>query len=159
MSNEMRLVLNTQKGVKGFIAIPIEERFWAKVNKEGPLWNGTACWLWTGAKDRLNYGRFNIGGQMTLAHRYAYETLVALIPEGLEPDHLCRVPSCVNPEHLEPVTHKINIQRGNPTGVANLRKTHCPKGHPYDLFNTYTDKRGKRSCSQCRHLLRIRGVS
>lgn len=67
-------------------------------------------------------------------------------------DHLCRRPSCVNPEHLEPVTRSENLRRGNvgQSGLAQLNKakTHCPKGHPYDEENTYHYK-GSRYCRQC----------
>ena len=76
----------------------LPERFWNKVNKtEG-------CWLWTAALSH-GYGRFGKGGA---AHRLAWEDRNGPIPEGLVLDHLCRVPRCVNPEHLEPVTHREN---------------------------------------------------
>ena len=127
-----------------------EERFWPRVNKNGPLWNGTPCWLWTGAKNKLGYGRFSLGGwhgKLIGAHVFAYVQLVGPIPDGLEPDHLCRNPSCVNPAHLEPVTHSINLQRGLTGKIKNPQtaKTHCPKGHPYD----YVNRQGKRECRTC----------
>jgi HNH endonuclease len=84
------------------------ERFWAKVDKT------ESCWLWTGALAK-GYGQF--GGtrkQRIQAHRWAYQELVGSIPEGLELDHLCRVRRCVNPAHLEPVTHSVNIMRSVP---------------------------------------------
>jgi hypothetical protein len=80
------------------------ERFWNYVDKHSsPL----GCWLWTGATLR-GYARF----KTKTAYRFAYEHLVGPIPEGLDIDHLCRVKACVNPDHLEPVTRKVNIRRG-----------------------------------------------
>ncbi len=86
---------------------PAEQRFWAKVSKTDE------CWLWTGSKND-GYGKFRpVANQRpVLAHRYAYELLVGPIPRDLTLDHLCRVHSCVNPEHLEPVTRRENILRG-----------------------------------------------
>ena len=83
-----------------------KERFWAKVKKTD------GCWLWTGWKNDRGYGNFEVDSTRTVkAHRFAYEVLVGPIPDGLTLDHLCRNPSCVNPEHLEPVTLRENIMR------------------------------------------------
>jgi hypothetical protein len=71
------------------------------------------------------------------------------VPEGLELDHLCRVRGCVNPKHLEPVTHRENLMRGESWSAVNARKTHCPEGHPYDETNTYIDGKGRRRCREC----------
>jgi hypothetical protein len=91
-----------------------EVAFWAKVNKDGPLSAHRPdlgpCWLWTAAHHR--YGIFQPEKGNQLAHRIAYEMLVGPVPEGLELDHLCRVTLCVNPAHLEPVTHRENVRRG-----------------------------------------------
>lgn len=119
-----------------------EERFWAKVNKTD------TCWLWTAAKI-CGYGTFGIGGQNVYAHRYSYELLVGPIPTRLQIDHLCRVRHCVNPAHLDPVTQRENIRRGD-TGKHHREKTHCPQGHSYDEENTYRDRRGWRQCVNCR---------
>jgi hypothetical protein len=96
--------------------VTAEDRFWAKVKKDGPV-PGYApqlggCWLWTGAKHALGYGQQRIDWRIVPAHRFSYELLVGPIPEGLQIDHLCRVPSCVRPSHLEPVTHRENGLRG-----------------------------------------------
>lgn len=99
-----------------------EERFWAMVDK------GDSCWLWTGGA-RDGYGVFRVGRRKVQAHRFAYETLVGPIPDGLHIDHLCRRPRCVNPAHLEPVTCRENLARGaSRTFKAHLAGT-CVKGH------------------------------
>ena len=82
-----------------------QQRFWAKVNKTPD------CWLWTGGKTGEGYGVFSLHGRDVRAYRYAYELLVGAIQSGLFIDHLCRVPACVNPAHLQPVTPQINSQR------------------------------------------------
>lgn len=67
------------------------------------------CWNWTAARTKLGYGKIS---PRLLAHRAIYELSVGPISDGLELDHLCRNPSCVNPDHLEPVTHAENLRRG-----------------------------------------------
>ena len=114
--------------------ISTEERFWNKVSKDN---NG--CWLWLGARSGRGwkqYGSFWNGTKLICAHRYAYEYKNGVIPEGLQLDHLCRHRLCVNPMHLELVTNQENCQRGN-TGLHNLIKFCCPKGHKYSPQNTY----------------------
>jgi hypothetical protein len=73
---------------------------------------------------------------------------VGPIPRGLVIDHLCRNTICVNPDHMQVVTVRENTLRGNTFQARNLRKTHCPQGHPYDQANTYLH-RGKRHCRIC----------
>src|SRR3990167_5623746 len=109
---------------------PSEFYFWAKVDKKGL----NDCWLWKGA-DTQGYGHFKTKGKYLLAHRFAYETIVGLIPAGLTLDHLCRQRACVNPLHLEPVTRGENVLRGIGRSARNARKTHCIRGHPFDEAN------------------------
>jgi hypothetical protein len=128
-----------------------EERFWDKVDKDGPLWNGTPCWVWIAHRMPLGYGQFRVAGHGILAHRWAYEACVGPIPKHLELDHLCRNRPCVSPKHLEAVTHSVNNRRGF---NHQLAKTHCPHGHPYDLSNTriVSTKKGRgyqRICNAC----------
>lgn len=119
----------------------VDERFWAKVEKtEG-------CWLWTASQDN-GYGNFWSGTRQMRAHRWSYERLIGPVPDGLELDHLCRVRHCVNPDHLEPVTHRENSRRGV-VGWNNASKTHCPQGHPYDERNTRYRGPDGRSCRIC----------
>jgi|ERR1035437_803322 hypothetical protein len=136
-----------------------EERFWAKVNKNGPIPEFAPllgnCWIWTGSRQRYGYGSFGVhddthktGWRRVLAHRFAYELLVGAIPKELpDIDHLCRVSSCVRPFHLEPVTHRENGLRG----MAGWLKTHCKNGHEFTAENTYLNpSTGHRSCLICR---------
>lgn len=90
------------------------------------------CWNWLGWS-KSGYGGLSKDGKRHRAHRYIYELLVGKIPEGLEIDHLCRNKKCVNPEHLEPVTHSENMRR---TKGFRKRKTHCVKGHEFTKENT-----------------------
>jgi hypothetical protein len=120
-------------------------RFWAFVDIQGE----DDCWIWHGKVHRGDYGYF-AGVVNCYAHRFAYEDLIGPIPVGLTLDHLCRVPRCVNPKHLEPVTGKVNILRGNGWAAHNARKTHCKQGHPFDTKNTYTNPEGERVCCTCR---------
>lgn len=117
------------------------------------------CWLWTGARSGSGRGNFMPDGRrsgkrrMVYAHRFAYELLVGPVPEGLELDHLCRIPLCVNPEHLEAVTHQENVHRGIAPSAVNARKTHCRRGHPLSGMNLYIEPgTGGRRCVICRNL-------
>lgn len=133
--------------------IPRAIRFWSKVDKG----DGTGCWLWTSSQNQVGHGVFTErrGGptKSSSAHRVAYEYLVGPIPAGLQLDHLCRNPPCVNPAHLEPVTPKENNRRANEQDGRGAYKTHCPQGHPYSLENTRVnvDPSGQlhRSCRAC----------
>lgn len=122
-------------------------RFWSKVRKTDH------CWEWVGTRHGEGYGYIGFGGRAGrnyLAHRVAYELLVGPIPDGLGLDHLCRNRPCVRPEHLEPVTDKVNILRGVGPSAQHAKATHCPRGHEYTPENTYPHPRG-RDCLTCRH--------
>ena len=112
------------------------------------------CWLWAGAR-RTEYGVIRVGSQidgtrgMAPAHRVLYELVVEPIPAGLEPDHLCKNGMCVNPDHIEPVTHQVNISRSDGFAGVNARKTHCINGHEFSDENTHIDYRGRRKCRAC----------
>lgn len=129
-----------------------EKRFWTKVNKDGPIPPTRPdlgpCWIWTACKNRTGYGKFGLGYRTILAHRYAYESIVGPVPVGLVLDHLCINPPCVNPHHLEPVTHRINTLRGTNPPAQNARKTVCKHGHPLSGANLVMIK-GVRSCNEC----------
>lgn len=106
------------------------------------------CWTWNGQRKSDGYGRIWFQGRMTLAHRAVYTLLVGEILEGLTLDHLCRVPWCVNPAHLEPCSVGENSLRGNTLAGVNARKTACDNGHPYTPETVYV-WRGNRHCRIC----------
>ena len=112
-----------------------------------------ACWLYPGYLDRNGYARLRVrtpdGYRMLRVHRMIYEHLVGPIPEGLELHHRCETPACCNPAHLEPVTHRDNLLRGNGWPGVNARKTHCLHGHPFDEANTLVTPDGRRQCRAC----------
>lgn len=118
----------------------------------------SGCLVWLAGKSADGYGRFRPAGRQsstTFAHRWSYEHHVGPIPDGLHIDHLCRNPSCVNPDHLEAVTCRENSLRGAGFVATNSAKTHCPVGHPYSGENLYT-YRGARACRTCRREARRR---
>lgn len=121
-----------------------EDRIFAKINQ--PI--GASCWEWQGYRMKAGHGRCRVDGRKVLVHRWVWEFLVGEIPDGLSLDHLCRNASCVNPEHLEPVTHRVNVLRGRAPAAAHAKKTECPQGHPYDEQNTRV-YRGSRYCITC----------
>lgn len=126
---------------------PVELRFWAKIGKV----NTEQCWVWQASKYNRGYGCFTITSHNQVsAHRYSYQLLRGPIPAGLELDHLCRNTSCVNPWHLEAVTHQVNMQRGDGVARENFQKATCKNGHPYDVRYTRKDGRVERFCRQCR---------
>ena len=128
----------------------LKQKFWAKV-----VVKENGCWEWIGANNGKGYGQFWDGTKLVTAHGFAYGLLRGSIPEGLEPDHLCRNKKCVNPAHIEPVTRSENTRRGiGPTlaGEKQRQKTHCPHGHPYSSENTYITPKGHRQCRICRRI-------
>jgi hypothetical protein len=124
-----------------------DTKFWEKVDVRGP----DECWEWRACRNKNGYGRVNHPHfKTTWAHRVAYLLKVGPIPDGLQLDHLCRNRACVNPAHLEPVTQRVNLQRGE---LAT--KTHCPQGHPYSGDNLIV-RRGARECRTCRNARALR---
>jgi len=107
------------------------ERFLAKVEKTD------TCWIWTATKCAKGYGRFN----GTTAHRFGYEHYKRPIPEHWQIDHLCKVTSCVNPDHLEAVTLEENLRRQH---AAN--GIHCLMGH------IKTNVNGRLRCYVCQSI-------
>ena len=106
------------------------------------------CWNWKATTSR-GYGYFRLGSRMVSAHRFAYELFKDNIPEKLQIDHLCRNRKCVNPDHLEPVTAKENLYRGNPVFLLNKNKSHCKNGHEFTIEGVWKNKNGGRYCKKC----------
>ncbi len=107
--------------------------------------SATGCWEWLGRRNSSGYGMLGRRG----AHRLVYTLLKGDIPDGLQLDHLCRNRGCVNPDHLDPVTQKVNILRGVGATAQHARATHCPEGHPYEGDNLRVHTQGFRRCRAC----------
>lgn len=129
--------------------VEIPTRIAAKI-KPNP---STGCFEWTGALDGRGYGNVRVGRQVRKAHRVVYEVVRGPVAPELDCDHLCRVPSCVRPSHLQPVRHVVNVRRGAAMwvpGALQRAKTHCPRGHAYTPANTYVQpSTGGRLCRAC----------
>lgn len=140
---------------------PPAERFWTKVDKAGPAPTFAPelgpCWLWTAALSH-GYGMFGDGTKTDLgnwravkAHKWLWEQVNGPVPDGLELDHLCRVTRCVRPDHLEAVTHAVNMERAPWTAVqVNRAKTRCPAGHDYAEHGYFDPTVNGRRCRPCK---------
>jgi hypothetical protein len=119
------------------------------------------CWIYTGSLNPSGYGQVNVGRRgegRVMTHRATYEFFRAEIPEGLFLDHLCRNRACVNPWHLEPVTPKVNSERGDMAGNGehHRSKTECVHGHPFTPENTLRTTQGHRQCRTCHNARALR---
>lgn len=123
------------------------ETFWTRVEKTN------SCWFWKGAKTSAGYGHLVLDGTHEYAHRLTYRLENGPITEGLHIDHLCRVRHCVNPAHLEAVSHAENVRRGlAPFGVL---RSECKRGHDIsDPENVRELTNGTRQCLIC-HRIRM----
>lgn len=124
-----------------------EARLWSKIDRQGDHW------MWQGKPNSGGYGRFWVDGRLDYAHRVVYRHLVGPIHEHVQLDHTCRVHLCVRPEHLDPVTSRVNILRGIGPAATHHQQTQCVNGHPFDEENTYwrLDRANpSRICRRCR---------
>lgn len=128
---------------------PILDRFWSKVDLNGPIPTHRAdlgrCWLWTAPLSRLGYATFGIGSRLdgtrrvVHAHTWAYETFIGPLPKGKEPDHLCRIRHCIRPTHLEAATHTENVRRRGDLKLSIelarlIRERHAIQAIPYPIL-------------------------
>lgn len=119
-----------------------------RATREKLAWSGE-CLVWTGCCTANGYGKLKRNKKSGTVHRWVYLTFVGPVPAGLQLDHLCRNRRCCRPEHLEPVTAKVNNLRGHSVAAKNSRKTHCTRGHVFDESNTTITKAGTRRCRAC----------
>jgi hypothetical protein len=123
------------------------QRFWSRVEVPN---QPSCCWEWTGALTDRGYAEVSLDGLVFKSHRVAYSDLIESVPTDKMIDHLCRNRKCVNPDHLQIASDKMNVRTGfSPSGV-HARKTHCPQGHPYDNVNTYWWNGTNRQCKTCK---------
>lgn len=128
-----------------YASVEAGTRFWAMVKM------GDDCWEWQGYVNAKGYGRFSPRPGVTVqAHRFAYQLDHGEIPDSLQLDHLCRNRRCVRPIHLEPVTNRTNVLRGEGFAAVNAEKAVCVNGHPFTDANTVLDRRGWRRCLICK---------
>lgn len=122
-------------------------RFLSKVVKT------ESCWVWQAATIRRGYGEFWDGKRKLLAHRWIWSQRNGEIPPGHFIDHMCRNPSCVNPDHLRAVTPRVNaLENNNSPTAINHRKTHCKHGHEFSGENLIrrNPHDPRRVCRECK---------
>lgn len=147
------MVIKNRLSNGNFATIPMLERLNAKINKT------VSCWEWVASKQN-GYGILNNKNGSNLAHRIMYELYVGEIPNGLVIDHLCRNKGCVNPKHLEPVTQRENITRGDQPKIISEKyknQKKCIRGHSLEnnrhIYTRVDKSNGKtylqRRCKTC----------
>lgn len=123
------------------------ERFWKFVREDAE----TGCWLWVGSRMKFGHGQMRANGRTMLAHRFAWNVVAGReFTEGLELDHLCRNPGCVNPAHLEEVDHRTNLLRGVGVPAINAAKVSCIHGHPLSGGNLVVEQGKSGPQRRCR---------
>lgn len=134
------------------MTLGLPERIEAKISPEP----NSGCWLWTGGlRDKKDgYGGVGWEGKVWRSHKLVYTLLVHSVPDNMDLDHLCRNRICCNPDHLEPVTRKVNIHRGEGVARHKALQTHCKHGHEFNEANTYS-YRGNRLCRPCHSKLTL----
>jgi hypothetical protein len=136
---------------------PLSVRFWAKVNKRGPIPKHRPrlgrCWVWTASTAGGGYGKIlsegGRSGRLIQAHHFLWIEKHGPIPQGKELDHLCRNRACIRDSHVEPVTRRVNVLRGIGFPAKQAAQTSCINGHLFNEENTYR-WRGHRLCKTCR---------
>lgn len=120
-------------------------RFWLKVERD----EQTRCWQWVASKNSSGYGTFGVKRRIVATHRLTFSIFNGPLDSSLEIDHLCRNRACCNPAHLEQVTKRTNVLRGENNAAQNARKSVCKAGHPLEGENVYQNG-NRRICKACR---------
>mgnify|MGYP001587424615 CR=1 FL=1 len=140
--------------MKNRTKLPLAIRFISLISAD----KSSGCWNWLGKKDKKGYGQIDINGRSWRTHLFSLDYFrpleyAKLVPNKIEPDHLCRNTSCANPYHIEMVTRHTNLIRGTSPIAINYAKKMCIHGHPFNEKNTYyiRDKHGgvERRCKEC----------
>lgn len=147
--------LNAQKGIKGFVRMPLEQRFWEKVDRRGP----GECWPWTGSSHARGYGQIWINGRLEKATRVSWSLQNGKpFPSHLHACHACDNPNCVNPSHIWPGTASDNMKDAAKKGRLVIKRrglkdasgnSICRNGHRRTPDNTYMQPAGRRICLAC----------
>lgn len=132
--------------------LPTKIRFETKIIRPS---EPDGCWLWCGSHfKQTGYCCFSMKRTdgtwaPTVGHRISYELYVGEIPPGYWVDHLCRNRGCVNPDHLEAVSPRVNTARGQAPSAIAVRLNRCGRGHEFTQANTILRKDGRRDCRMC----------
>lgn len=123
------------------------ERFWAKVDKDGPEYADLGkCWVWNAVLNESGYGVFHLNGRVARAHRWSFTQANGPIPDGNEIDHRCGNRACVNPDHLRDASRKQNMEN------YTVRNSNNKTGYRGVYFN------GSRYIAQVTHNCRTKYV-
>lgn len=143
---------NARSGTKGFVRIPLEQRFWSHVVRGAP----DECWPWNGSNDPREYGSIWVDGKRRKASQISWELANGRpFPPNTMACHTCDNPPCVNPAHIWPGSMSDNILDSVSKGrfvKHQAMKTHCPRGHAYTAGNIYWSKTGGRHCMECHRM-------
>jgi hypothetical protein len=123
---------------------------WDRIEKYSEPEPMSGCLLWIGCLSDSGYALLRVKGKNKRVHRLLWEAERGVLPSSLTLDHLCRVRSCINIRHLEPVSARENTLRGICRSAVNSRKTHCHRGHEFTPENTRIEGLRLRRCRQCR---------
>ena len=124
---------------------------WLRV-MDGPDFNGTPCWIWTGRQTTNGYGRLVRGKRKWRAHRWTWTFFNGPIPDGMAIDHLYRRRLCCNPWHMDIVPASVNTTRRWLTDADSQH--HCHRGHPRIPVNRYVRPDGRDECLPCKQMIR-----